>query len=85
MKEIKYKEFDFKSVRYNSTLTYAKATNKEYEQYYKERFDYDMELSDDDSLTYDGYIVFVGGIDTGNAPEWYSEKEFNNVFKIEVK
>lgn len=76
------KKFDFKNAKYSATLTYAKATNKEYERYYKEHFDYDMELSDDDATTYDGYIVFIGGIGTGNTPEWYSEEEFKNVFNI---
>lgn len=77
-------KFDFKHDKYSSTLTYAKSTNKEYERYYKEHFDFDIELSDDDSPTYDGYIVFIGGIGTGNAPEWYSEEEFKNVFNIEI-
>lgn len=71
------RELKFKTTLATVTISYTKATNKEYEQYYKENIDSEIEVDDDDIEEYDGYIVIVGD---GAVPEWYSKTEFFNTF-----
>lgn len=71
------KEFRFISTITTVDISYAKATNKEYQQYYKDNIDSDLEIDGNDMPEYDGYIVMVGN---NGAPEWYNKTEFFNTF-----
>lgn len=71
------KELKFKTTITTVSISYAKATNKEYQQYYKENVDSELEVDDCDMGEYDGYIVSIG--DDG-VPEWYNKTEFFNTF-----
>lgn len=77
------KELEFRTTVTSVFITYAKATSKEYQQYYKENIDSDLEIDGEDMPEYDGYIVSIG---EDGVPAWYNETEFINTFiDVEVE
>lgn len=59
---------DFKQCKVLADIKYCEATNVEYEQYYKDNYDNNFELTEPDT-EYDGYIVIL----YDGQPEWFSE------------
>lgn len=49
---------DFKQCKVLADIKYCEATNVEYEQYYKDNYDSNFELTEPDT-EYDGYIVSI--------------------------
>lgn len=49
---------DFKQCKVLADIKYCEATNVEYEQYYKDNYDNNFELTEPDT-EYDGYIVIL--------------------------
>lgn len=61
-------------------IKYCKATNKEYERYYKDNYDADFELTDSPT-EYDGYIVII----CDGQPEWFSQELFKQEIEPNLK
>lgn len=49
---------DFKQCKVLADIKYCEATNVEYEQYYKDNYDSNFELTEPNT-EYDGYIVIL--------------------------
>lgn len=67
---------DFKQCKVLVDIKYCEATNVEYEQYYKDNYDSNFELTEPDT-EYDGYIVIL----YDGQPEWLSKE----LFKQEIE
>ena len=67
---------DFKQCKVLADIKYCETTNVEYEQYYKDNYDNNFELTEPDT-EYDGYIVIL----YDGQPEWFSKE----LFKQEIE
>lgn len=67
---------DFKQCKVLADIKYCEATNVEYEQYYKDNYDNNFELTEPDT-EYDGYIVIL----YDGQSEWFSKE----LFKQEIE